>query len=189
MTAIDKKKVFSGAFFSMNTAQTSPPSTSWTHTLSSHYSARMYLHNTFKETVSNTTPPLNIPALTRTHTHTHTVDRGLPSEWVPFTLLLVPCGYCVCLWQSLFLPLISAFPACPVFSLNPWTVQYVLSYGRVKTNNNDDRIFILTGNQMWLYTRVHYMVFMLLWRSSALKSLKVQINSDYKWTCFLFGCT
>lgn len=126
---------------------------------------------------------------THTDTHTHTVDRGLPSEWVPFTLLLVPCGYCVCLWQSLFLPLISAFPACPVFSLNPWTVQYVLSYGRVKTNNNDDRIFILTGNQMWLYTRVHYMVFMLLWRSSALKSLKVQINSDYKWTCFLFGCT
>lgn len=185
MTAIDKKKVFSGAFFSMNTAQTSPPSTSWTHTLSSHYSARMY--NTFKETVSNTTPPLNIPALTRTHTHTLLTGVSPLNESLSLSCSCLVVT--VCLWQSLFLPLISAFPACPVFSLNPWTVQYVLSYGRVKTNNNDDRIFILTGNQMWLYTRVHYMVFMLLWRSSALKSLKVQINSDYKWTCFLFGCT
>lgn len=188
MTAIDKKKCFQGLF------------SQWIQlrqALRLRHERTPFPHTTVQE-CTYTTPSKRLSATrphpstyqhSHGHTHIHTVDWGLPSEWVPFTLLLVPCGYCVCLWQSLFLPLISTFPACLVFSLNPWTVQYVLSYGRVKTNNNDDRIFILTGNQMWLYTRVHYMVFMLLWRSSALKSLKVQINSDYKWTCFLFGCT
>lgn len=188
MTAIDKKKCFQGLF------------SQWIQlrqALRLRHERTPFPHTTVQE-CTYTTPSKRLSATrphpstyqhSHGHTHTHTLLTGVSPLNESLSLSCSCLVVTVCLWQSLFLPLISAFPACPMFSLNPWTVQYVLSYGRVKTNNNDDRIFILTGNQMWLYTRVHYMVFMLLWRSSALKSLKVQINSDYKWTCFLFGCT